>query len=155
MISTKVIAHEKKFSIEENVFIMLHTGKRIFRNSSTFLGFHVFKDTEKQTPYVGFAYDKKDAINIANNFLKYSFCKILSEEFFKRQHQKVIFPWCIRKLTKEGRSFEKKRPFRIDTLTLCGKDTKNFHDLSAPVSLEFNGLCDECAWIYWTSHWKK
>ncbi len=141
--SDDLLHHEEKFFINGDVFIMFHTGRRIFRKPPTFLGFHVYMDDGGQTPYVGFAYDKKNAITIATAYSEYSLCKPLSLE---------IFPWCIRKLTRKGRSH---KSTLVDTPALCGKETRSFHDLTAPVSLEFDNICEECAWIYWTSHWMK
>ncbi len=136
--------HFREFEVHNKRFVMIPMSKRIFYNSRKFVEFLVFNDDSKSPKelFVGYASNVPHAFEIAKEFLEFTFCIHISQA---EEH-----PWCIRELFKKGRSYP------TDTPSLCGKiKIKDGWDRVAPVNLEHNCVCDECAWIFWTKHWKK
>ncbi len=120
----------------------LHTiGKRIYLKSELFVGDLIYyKDPDTSDIRVlGFSYDEAHTKKIVEDYFRFSFCRDIG-------HDSTFLPWCIRPLVNGKRYIietNRKKPS-----SLCGKVISSI-DMVAPVDLDHNRVCDECAWIYW------
>ena len=126
-------------------FILHATGKRIHLKSELFVGDLIYyKDPDTSNiSTLGFAYDEAHAKRIVEDYFGFSLCRRIG--FYD-----VFSPWCIRSLIDGKRKNMISHWGKNNTASLCGRVKINYGvDMVAPVDLDHNRMCDECAWIYW------